>query len=99
MKMDKRWISGIGLVSFAIWALVTGGISLAQSRAEVAEAESAAAGTPMRWDIVKYTNFAPETLAPGGSASARAISGAQIALTGTGTFLSSGESVDGVTGG
>lgn len=99
MKTEKRWLSEIVILSFCVLALGMDGISLAQAPAEAAEAEVAAAGTPMRWDIVKETSFAPETLAPGGSASAKAVSGAQITLTGTGTFLSSGESLEGVTGG
>jgi hypothetical protein len=77
---------------------MTNGVSVARAQTEVAEAE-AAAGVPMRWDIVKTTGFAPETFTSGGSASAKAVSGAQITLTGTGTFLSSGENVQGVTGG
>jgi hypothetical protein len=99
MKGEGKGLSGISFLSLAVAALVAGSISLAQTQTEATEAQNAAEGVPMRWDIAKTTNFAPETFTSGGSASARAISGAQITLTGTGTFLSSGESVQGVAGG
>jgi hypothetical protein len=99
MKRAKKWIPGIAILWFVAWALIAGGVSFAQTETEVSQEESAAAEVPMRWDIVRYTSFAPDVVAPGGSASARAISGAQVTLTGTGTFLSSGERVEGVTGG
>lgn len=99
MKTDKTRTSVFAILSFLILALMTNGVAVARAQSAVAEDETAAAGVPMRWDIVKTTSFAPETFTSGGSASAKAVSGAQITLTGTGTFLSSGESVQGVIGG
>ena len=53
--------------------------------------------TRVRWDIVRFTSFAPPTFQAGGVASARANDGSTIMLTGSGTF-EVGES-DEVTGG
>ena len=81
-----------------VLALLTTGVSVAQSQVEVAQVEAVAAGTPMRWDLLS-TSFNPTTQNPGGTASAKANDDSQITLTGTGTFLSSGENIQGVTGG
>lgn len=99
MKTDKNRTSGFAVLSFLVLALATSGASVARAQALTADAEAAAAGVAMRWDIVKTTGFAPETFTSGGSASAKAVSGAQMTLTGTGSFLSSGENVQGVIGG
>ena len=46
---------------------------------------TSAAGQKYRWDIISV-DFAAGTLGPGGSASATAIDGSKITLTGEGTF-------------
>lgn len=99
MKTDRRGMPGFAILVSLVVALIAIGVSVARAQAEGVEVESATAGVPMRWDIVKFATFAPDVFTTGGSASAKSVSGAQMTLTGTGTFLSSGESVEGVTGG
>src|SRR5262244_1023066 len=91
--------SKLAIGFFVLAPVLMFGASIAHAQADSASETATAAAVPMRWDIVKYTGFAPDTLASGGSASAKSVSGAQINLTGTGTFLSTGDSVEGVTGG
>jgi hypothetical protein len=86
-------------VLFAALSLTTVGIPIAQAQTDLAQVEAAAAGVPMRWDLISVTNFSPVTIVAGGKDSAKANDGSQITLTGTGTFLSSGENIQGVTGG
>ena len=43
--------------------------------------------TKMRWDLIHITNFSPLTIFAGGQASAKAVDGSWITLTGQGTFL------------
>ena len=91
---EKHWLL------FTVLALMIVGAPIAQAQTEVGQAEATEAlGVPMRWDIISVTNFTPVTIVAGGKASAKAADGSQITLTGNGTFLSSGENIQGVTGG
>jgi hypothetical protein len=99
MKMQRRWISGITLPLFTALTLMAIGIPIAQAQTDLPQVEAAAAGTPMRWDILSVISFTPTTLVAGGIASAKAEDSSQITLTGSGTFLASGENIQGVTGG
>lgn len=99
MRKHRKGVSRFAILPLAAMAALATGVGVARGQTEGSGAEAVADGIPMRWDIVKFTSFGPDVFAPGGSAAAKAASGAQIALTGTGTFLSTGDRVEGVTGG
>ena len=96
MKPQRRPFLQIG-VPLTVLALMTFGASITRGQTEVAQSE--AAGPLVRWDIVHFVTFTPPTTEAGGPASAKANDDSRITLTGTGTFLASGESFQAVTGG
>jgi hypothetical protein len=80
MRTEARWISRVGVVSLVALAMT------------VASPGVHGQAQHVRWDIVSQ-NFPPAsplTTSAGGIASARAIDGSQITLTGSGTFVAPG---------
>lgn len=100
METERRRIREIAVPFFIVLALVTAGVSVAQVQTEGGQAYATEAlVTQIRWDLVSFSSFNPPTFGPGGTDSAKAEDGSQITLTGSGTFLASGENIQGVTGG
>jgi hypothetical protein len=93
MRICARWISAIGVVSFAVLLSTTLHLPVVQGAAD-----------HVRWDIQHFdTTTTPPTSSAGGHAfaSARNPSTLSIELTGSGTFVgpASGGTSGGVTGG
>lgn len=85
MKTMRRWLSGVGVVLFAI--MTTGSMAFGQA-------------AHVRWDIISV-DIPITTLSPGGFAFATADTNLRIRFTGEGTFVApaSGGTSGAVTGG